>query len=114
MLAMVPAAAWSRLSLSRSWLRPAPEASDQMARRMGGHPEEHSDEAADDRLAQGRRVWRRGLMYMKASEGDPPRCDRVFADLHAAARRQDPWRELTPISIVAMTVRAVGQHDAVV
>ena len=84
----------------------------------GGDPEEQSDEAADGRVAQGRRVRRRSADVHEVERRRPQQGPhRLFADLHAAARGQDPVQLARPDPGLGHRdgpVRAVGQHDAAV
>ena len=84
----------------------------------GRDPEEQSDEAADGRLAQGRRVGRRGADLHEAERRRRQQGPaRLFADLHAAAVGQDPVqlaRSHAGRGHRARPVRAVGQHHAAV
>ncbi len=82
----------------------------------GRYPEEQPDETADDRVAQGRRVGRRGADVHEVQRRRPQQgAHRLFADLHAAACRQDSVQLAGPDAGVGDCdgrVRAVGQHDA--
>ena len=84
----------------------------------GGDPEEQADEPADGRVAQGRRVGRRSADVHEVERRRPEQgADRLFADLHAAARGQDSVqlaRLHARFGDRDGPVRAVGQHDAAV
>ena len=82
----------------------------------GRDPEEQPDEAADGRVAEGRRVRRRSADVHEGGRRRPEQgADRLLADLHAAALGQDAVQLARPDACVghrARPVRAVGQHDA--
>ena len=81
----------------------------------GRGPEEQPHEAADRGVAQGRRL-RGGSAHLHEDQHGRREqgAARLFADLHAATLRQDPfnWRELADLGRRPGRVRPLDQHDA--
>ncbi len=71
----------------------------------GRDPEEQSDEAADDRVAQGRRVRRRSADLHEVGQGDPNKVLLAYSLIYMlplSAKIPFNWRELTPVAVTAL------------
>jgi len=69
------------------------------------------DEAADGRVAEGRRSGAEALIYMKSSAGDPHKVLIAYSLIYMlplSAKIPFNWRELTPVSVIASTSSCCG------